>query len=181
MDHFELVEKLREKANVSYEEAKAALEASDWDLLDALVLLENEGKVKREKPASYSTAKEEPKAAFREEADKGPSFWSKLWESIKRFVRRCNRIQFVVTRDGNKILNLPLTILIVLLIILPINIILLAVALIVGLFFGLRYSFEGEAQTTKINEVLSKTSDKIIDLKDEFMKDDQQNRGSSEK
>ena len=39
MDHFEMVEKLRAKANVSYEEAKAALEASDWDILDALVLL----------------------------------------------------------------------------------------------------------------------------------------------
>ena len=46
MDHFEMVEKLRTKANVTYEEAKAALEASDWDILDALVLLESEGKVK---------------------------------------------------------------------------------------------------------------------------------------
>ena len=40
MDHYEMVENLRTKANVTYEEAKAALEASDWDMLDALVLLE---------------------------------------------------------------------------------------------------------------------------------------------
>ena len=45
MDHYEMVESLRAKANVTYEEAKAALEASDWDMLDALVLLESEGKV----------------------------------------------------------------------------------------------------------------------------------------
>ena len=45
MDHYEMVENLRTKANVTYEEAKAALEASDWDMLDALVLLESEGKV----------------------------------------------------------------------------------------------------------------------------------------
>ena len=45
MDHYEMVESLRAKANVTYEEAKAALEASDWDMLDALVLLESERKV----------------------------------------------------------------------------------------------------------------------------------------
>ena len=36
MESFEKVEKLRQRANVSYEEAKAALEASGWDLLDAM-------------------------------------------------------------------------------------------------------------------------------------------------
>ena len=40
MEHFEMVEKLRQKANVSYEEAKDALEKCDWDMLDALVLLD---------------------------------------------------------------------------------------------------------------------------------------------
>jgi hypothetical protein len=55
MDHFEMVEKLREKANVSYEEAKAALEAADWNLLDALVLLENQGKVTGSDPYSTRT------------------------------------------------------------------------------------------------------------------------------
>ena len=45
MTNFEMVEILRDKANVSYEEAKAALENSNWDLLDAMLLLEKEGKV----------------------------------------------------------------------------------------------------------------------------------------
>ena len=44
MERMEMVEKLRLKAQVSYEEAKLALENSDWDLLDALVYLEKEGK-----------------------------------------------------------------------------------------------------------------------------------------
>ena len=34
MDHYEMVENLRTKANVTYEEAKAALEASDWDMVN---------------------------------------------------------------------------------------------------------------------------------------------------
>ena len=45
MTNLEMVETLREKANVSYEEAKTALEASNWDLLDAILLLESEGKI----------------------------------------------------------------------------------------------------------------------------------------
>ena len=57
MTNYEMVELLRQKANVSYEEAKAALEASDWDLLDAIVLLEREGKVP-ENDARFSTKAE---------------------------------------------------------------------------------------------------------------------------
>lgn len=41
MEQLEKVEKLRARANVTYEEAKEALEASNWDLLDAMVYLEN--------------------------------------------------------------------------------------------------------------------------------------------
>ena len=40
MDRFELVEKLVKSTGVSYADAKAALEASGWDLLDAAVWLE---------------------------------------------------------------------------------------------------------------------------------------------
>ena len=41
----ELVERLREKADVSYEEAKAALEEAGGSLLDALILLERRGRI----------------------------------------------------------------------------------------------------------------------------------------
>ena len=47
MDHFEMTEKLRERANVSYEEAKEALELNEWDILEAIVYLEREGKTSR--------------------------------------------------------------------------------------------------------------------------------------
>ena len=60
MDHLEMVEKLREKANVSYEEANAALEACDWDLLDALLMLESQGRLHEIEEAAYSTRTEQP-------------------------------------------------------------------------------------------------------------------------
>ena len=47
MDNFEKVERLREKADVTYDEAKRALEACNWDMLDALIYLETLGKVKK--------------------------------------------------------------------------------------------------------------------------------------
>ena len=40
MDQLEKVEKIREKTGVSYEDAKSALEACNYDLLDAIVYLE---------------------------------------------------------------------------------------------------------------------------------------------
>ena len=39
MDMFEKVDMLRERANVSYEEAKNALEKSNGDVLEAMILL----------------------------------------------------------------------------------------------------------------------------------------------
>ena len=55
MEQLEKVEKLREKTGVTYEEAKAALEACEWDLLDAIVYLESQGKIKDAGMASYTT------------------------------------------------------------------------------------------------------------------------------
>lgn len=42
----EQVEKLREYADITYDEAKAALESADGDILQALIDLERQGKVK---------------------------------------------------------------------------------------------------------------------------------------
>ncbi len=42
MNKLEQIEKLREKANVTYDEAKQAYEAADGDLLEALIILERQ-------------------------------------------------------------------------------------------------------------------------------------------
>ena len=71
MDHYEMVEILRNKANVTYEEAKAALEASDWDMLDALVLLESEGKVNGAPEYTTKEKAAEPRRSARRSEWKG--------------------------------------------------------------------------------------------------------------
>ena len=100
MDHYEMVENLRTKANVTYEEAKAALEASDWDILDALVLLENEGKVNNgETKAEYTTQEKPQTKAQWNNADtkaKVSDGLSKLWAWIKKLFTLGNSNQFTI-------------------------------------------------------------------------------------
>ena len=65
MTRLEMVEKIREKTGVTYEEAREALEKANWDMLDAVVTIEKEHPAK---PVS-ETAQEEKK----EEAKSQPS------------------------------------------------------------------------------------------------------------
>ena len=44
MDDLEKVETIRTKCNVSYTDAKAALDAADGNVLDAIIWLESQGK-----------------------------------------------------------------------------------------------------------------------------------------
>ena len=161
MDHFEMVEKLRAKANVSYEEAKAALEASDWDMLDALVLLESEGKVKdapenkeyttqEKKEYSWNTGSGEVKVTF-------SSALSKLWDWVKKLFQKGNANQFVITRRNDELIAMPITVLALLLICFwPFSL----VILFVGLFLGARYSFRGPDINTNVNDFMNKAQDK---------------------
>ena len=57
MNEFEMIEKLVEKENVSFEEARDALKAVDGDLVDAIVYLE-----RKAKEEAVKTAEAEPQA-----------------------------------------------------------------------------------------------------------------------
>ena len=160
MDHFEMVEKLRQRANVTYEEAKNALEACNWDILDALVLLENEGRVQaegKEPQNDYSTKSADDGA--KSSAEKEPDLRStgrKIRDAVVRLIRAGNRNFFTITRKSEEIVTVPVTVLVLLLIcIWPAT----AIALIVALFFGCRYSFSGPDIGKKLNTVLDRAAD----------------------
>ena len=159
MDHFEMVEKLRTKANVSYEEAKAALEASDWDMLDALVLLESEGKVKDAPETKEYTTQEKKEYTYTARAS-GETFvsgMSKLWDWIRKLFQKGNGNQFVIHRKGEELISMPITVLALLMLCFwPFSLI----VLFVGLFLGARYSFRGPDINSKVNEVMDKAQTK---------------------
>ena len=161
MDHFEMVEKLRTKANVSYEEAKAALEKTDWDVLDALVLLENEGKVKDAEPArEYTTQDKEEKKFYVDIKPEVKDGFGRLWAWIKDMIRKGNNNQFVITRKGEELIAFPITVLVLLVLIPGVGLPTILAAMIVGLFLGARYSFRGPNINNRVNDVMDKAQAK---------------------
>ena len=160
MDHYEMVEKLRQKANVSYEEAKAALEATDWDILDALVLLENQGKVKNEEAGKeYSTQR----PAQAEPQKNTPPEWKenlrRCFQYLVKLFRKGNANNFVAySKKGKTELDMPITVLVLLLICLwPFSL----VALVGGLLCGCRYCFRGPNVSEKVNDAMDKAADAV--------------------
>ena len=175
MEHIEMVEKLREKANISYEEAKAALEQTNWDLLDAMVFLEKEGKVHDERTArkaSYSTKNEKKEndsyASYdipRDTVGVGDLF-SRFFKFLGKIIGKGNRNYLNVTKNGELMFGIPITIFVILVLIfagLPF------VLLIVGLFFGYEYSVSGpELGRDEVNNVMNKASEVADSIKEEF-------------
>lgn len=159
MEHYEMVEKLRQKAHVTYEEAKEALERCDWDMLDALVLLENEGKVKQEDGAnaSYST---QPKAKPQVKAQENSSFADgvrKFWKLLCKLFQMGNANSFVVkNKKGEESTAMPITVLVILMVVCwPLSLI----VLVIGLFSNYRYSFSGPDINSKVNDAMNKAAD----------------------
>ena len=173
MDHFEMVEKLRTKANVTYEEAKAALEASDWDILDALVLLESEGKVKDAPEHKEYTTQEKKEYTWQtkngdEVKMSVSSALSKLWAWIKELIRKGNKNQFVISRRNKnmfdqpmeELIAFPITVLVLLILVPGVGLPTILIALVIGLFLGARYSFRGPDINNKVNDFMGKAQEK---------------------
>ncbi len=179
MDHLEKVEKLRQRANVSYEEAKKALEDCDWDMLDALVLLEGQGKVK-DSTASYTsdTAQEDqPVQALtlceKEDSQNEKSqdhFFKKMGKAIKYLVQKGCENSLVIKQHGQALMDLPVIAFIILLlcffwVVIPI--------MVVSLFFDFSYNFKGaELGKEKINKTMDQATEAVNHFKNEMNKDD---------
>lgn len=168
----EQVEKLRERANVSYDEAKEALEASGGDMLEALIYLEKQGKVKVPQGNGYYSSEQAaqggPQAGPYRPADygRGETFGSLM----KRFGRFCLKVlhkgnvnTFEVLKGDESKASVPVTVLVLLLlfafwVVLPL--------LIIGLFFGLRYRFRGpDLGTPSVNSAMDSVANAADDLK----------------
>ena len=170
MTNFEMVELLREKANISYEEAKTALELANWDLLDAMLVLEREGKVSSS-GGSYSTKDEEvkddecrQKKHCNGEGLRGTLRW--LGRTLAKLIRIGNENSLVVWRKGEELFSLPVTVCVVLLMC-SVGTVLFALA--IGLFCGLRYSFRGpNLGKESINSAMNRAAEAAETVKEEI-------------
>ncbi|HIY01520.1 MAG TPA: UBA/TS-N domain protein [Candidatus Blautia faecipullorum] len=174
MEQLEKVEKLRERANVTYEEAKEALEASGWDLLDAMVYLEKQGKVKSPAQETYTTNYEEQtqyvsvKDKVQEQEETGSeSFFKKLSRFAKILLQKSKDNSFYITRRDEEIFHMPVWALALLLLF---TWKLLIPVMIVALFFECRYSFKGKDNLDGVNKAMDKASDLADRVKDGYEK-----------
>ncbi len=174
--NLELVEKLVEKTGLSYGEAKQALEKNDWDILEALIQLEAQGKVQGGRTAQYSTnnanndyQQNQQTKQGKEKCAAGENF-KKTTNSLGNFLKEVfdkgNKNCLVMHKNGEKRIELPVTAFVVLLIfcfwvIIPL--------MIVALFFGCRFSFSGsDLGKDGVNSAMGKATDIADNIKSEF-------------
>jgi hypothetical protein len=88
MDNLEKIDVVRNRMTASYEEAKHALQSSNWDVVEALVLLEKEEASKKEEIFIRG---------------------NELVEKVKELVRRGNVTKIKVKQDERILIEIPVT------------------------------------------------------------------------
>lgn len=144
--NLEQIEALRERANVSYGEAKEALETCNGDLVEALIYLEKNNKIKSERCSAKSMG---------------------VWETIKKIIRKGNSTRFVIKKHEREVLSMPVTIAVIAAIIAPP---LVAVGLILALATSHRFRFESkDGEGMEINKTLDKVSEVVDNAKQKIV------------
>lgn len=183
MENFEKVEKIIEKTGVSYENAKKVLEENNYDMLDAIIALERQGKVVTPKEGSYTAGagqdmenvqKFELAQRQYEKDCKKNNFKEgcrKIADFFKFIFKKSLEIEFCINKDGRCVAGVPVLVLVLLLlgffwITLPL--------IVIGLFFGISYSFTGvDKVILDVNDVCDKASQTAENIKNEFKKDNE--------
>ena len=169
MTQYEMTERLSEKMNITLEAAKAALEASDWNMLTATHYLEQENFRRMQELNEVATAcavqtapEETPAEPVEAVAAAAPADDAEevtpvkvrkrcqglrhLSDHIRRLVACGNRNRFIVHKNGEQMLEMPVTALVLLLLC---SFGTCALLLAVGLFAGCRYSFSKQGVGVK--------------------------------
>ena len=168
MDDLEKVETIRTKCNVSYTDAKAALDAADGNVLDAIIWLESQGKTQTTSAhaVTESAPVDEPSAemvaaqAAYEKSSEKTDFSKKMdgvWEYLKKLFRLSLDTKFIAI-----ILNIPILIPIVALFAWGATIWLM----LLGLFFGMRYRIDSDGDVPgSINNLMDHAADAADGIK----------------
>lgn len=166
----ELVERLREKADVSYAQAKQALEYSQGNLLDALIYLEEQGVIPRPQKTYYSTQSKvspPPQAQALVKQTAAPGYRSGSQEHpVRRLFTALRRglveNELEVWRRQQPVTSIPMLILLILLVFafwvtVPM--------LLFGLFLGFRYRFSGpDLEDENLNSMMEKVASTADDV-----------------
>lgn len=175
MEKLDIVEKLRQKFDISYEEAKEALENSNWNILDAVVYLEDKGKIKKPYASTYftneykETSQESLIKDTKYEHKKKDNIFENFFETVCRVIDKGNNILFNIKRKGKTLVKLPITVMILLIIFsfwvtIPL--------LIVGLFLEMEYSLSGyNMENSEFNKFFCSLSNYANKIKSDIKRD----------
>ena len=175
MTTLENVEKICAMANISYEEAKAVLDAANGDLLEAVISLEKQGQIQAPNGGGYfnsgktTDSKDAPTHSNANEnhnTKSGNSFGAsvkKAGQFLLKVIHKGNINSFEVYNGREVKASFPVTVLALLTIFafwvtIPL--------IIIGLFFDLRYRFVGPDFTSNtINNAMNSAADAAENLK----------------
>ena len=177
----EQVERLRQYGDISYDEARHALEEGNGDILEAIIILEKQGIIQEPINGGYHSSKNEQddekssgeNNLKKDSKEDNESSFSELMGRLFRWfgevIRRGNMNHFEVIKGENKIISIPSTILALLLLFMFWVTIPL---IVVGLFFGYRYTFVGpDLGKEKINEAMDSVANAADKFKNEVKGD----------
>ena len=164
----EQVEKVRSCTGASYEEAKAALEETGGNVLDAVILLEKRG---RSGPAGgdYSTrgpGPEQPGPFPRRGVN-----WREVRRALKSLLTHCLAISLEIWKTGRMTCMIPLIAALLLLLAAPYTVFGLT---LLGLCFGYRVHISGEGTEgwgDKVNQVMDQIGDVVSDAVGQLRRD----------
>ncbi|WP_026882662.1 DUF4342 domain-containing protein [Clostridium akagii] len=140
----ELIDELKRRANVSYEEARDALEKTNGDMVEALIYLEKQNKVNQEKESNFFTI-------------------------VKKIIKKGNRTKFIVRKAETTILSLPVTAVVIITVVAPY---VTVIGLIVALLTGYKIKFQGKnGEEMKVNETIDKVTNIVDKAKESFTED----------
>lgn len=179
-EDFELVKKLVAETGVSYTEAKAVLEKTEWDILDAIIELESQGRtvgassfstrLESEQGGADSDKRKEGAKKKREESRKKRNEYKEntvgVMEWLVSVLDKGNANSIEMYRNGERKIGLPVTVFVLLLILSCSAILIL---MLISLFFGCRYRFTGpDLERDDVNSVMGKATDCAESIKKEF-------------
>ena len=125
----EKIDMLMERANISYKEAKEALEMHNGDMVESLIYLEASNKT-----AYKSSPKPQPQRKTNSKSNSGTNRNdSDFFEDVRKFIKKMHKTNFVIGDKNKKIIDIPLTIAaLIILFTLPVSIFILIVPYLFG-------------------------------------------------
>jgi hypothetical protein len=187
MTDLEKVEKLREKADVSFAEAKEALDNANGDILDALIYLEKQGKSTIPAGGGYYSEEGASSGGYQYPPG-GENHYQRRGETFSEMMKRFGRFLLKLLNKGNTnfldatkgdalMFSCPVTAVIVLVLFffwvtIPL--------FVISLFFGYRYRFRGEdLGRDSVNAVMDGAANAVCEVKKSF--EESVNRADSKK